>query len=146
MRFLSMADRAGDRRSKAMRRSGRTSRMLAEAIDAKAAGENILIIVHEHQMIHYCMQLMYKHGWDGVLDPYRDFATPRNALKHGRLRGLRYRNIFVDHAVWEMENPSVLSNLAGELEWMKQLGPALPYFKVEAVVEDPWCECAIHDA
>ena len=80
------------------RRSGRTVNLLKKAIEAKANGEEILIVVHNRVMMDYARNALV---WLGVpiadLDSYK-IVTVENAER--RVLGRRLDTAFFDHATY----------------------------------------------
>lgn len=86
------------------RGTGRTSKMLWSAAIAKDEGEDIMIVVHNEDMIRYCLGDSMKGHWWGLV--HRDFETIERAAD--RARGRDLRNCYVDHFVEEMSRDSAL--------------------------------------
>ena len=85
-----------------LRQSGRTTRMLIEAHDAKVLGERILIIAPTKSVLTHLMKMARDLGiMDGGVQPTplekREFISAQSVM-NGKLRG--YRGVlFEDHTV-----------------------------------------------
>lgn len=129
--------RKGDRVEQTLRQTGRTTAMLQEADLDAAKGRKPFIIVHEQAMVGYCMSLCGRHGLKYLA--LKNFYSLTSGRVLERLRGLQYRDIWIDHAVYDIGGLRV-DRLLEALERMRMTWlcenqvPRPP-------VEDPWCWC-----
>jgi len=92
-----------------VRQTGRTTRMLIEAYDAKVLGEQVLIISPNGEIRNSVMNIARSHGlFDGVRPLVASDFTTAHYVMQRKLRG--YRGvIFEDHTVAEFEPPKAYS-------------------------------------
>lgn len=86
------------------RGTGRTSKMLWSAACAKDDGEDVMIVIHDEDMIRYCLSDLMKGAWWGL--ERKDFVTIERAADQARGRDLQ--NCYVDHRVYELAMSSSL--------------------------------------
>lgn len=100
-------------RDASLRQSGRTTRMLIEAHDAKVLGERILIIAPNSSVMEQLMRLARNLGiMNGGVQPKpllkQEFTTTHHVAQGRRLRGFR-GVLFEDHTVQEFSPPIAYS-------------------------------------
>jgi len=91
-----------------LRQTGRTTKMLIEAHDAKVLGERVLIISPNSDITRSLMRIARELGiMDGGVQPRpltkHDFTSTHHIM-HGKLRGYRGA-LFEDHTVQEFSPP-----------------------------------------
>ena len=96
-------------RDQSQRQTGRTTRMLIAAHDAKVLGERVLIIAPNSDIMRHLMGMARALGiMDGGVQPKPlirfDFTSTHHVMHNGKLRGFRGQ-IFEDHTVAEFSPP-----------------------------------------
>lgn len=98
------------------RQTGRTTAMLVQAAAAKAEGRRVVIVVDSPRTIGYCWRLA---GSLGLNLTTRDFRTVRECRWGACLRGKQYKDVFVDHYVYELSNDDA-RKFFQELDFLKR--------------------------
>lgn len=114
-----------------MRGSGRTTRMLADAIrQHDETGRAIRIIIRDANHERY-MKRIAEDRFGRRLGPHTFISSQNPRDLDRQLRGIYREDVFIDHAVWERNDERVLQRLDGELGLLRSFRDtrALPYFK-----------------
>lgn len=92
-----------------LRGTGRTSRMLWEAANAKGEGERVMIVVHDRRMIDYCLGSNMMGRWWGLEES--DFISLSNDHTY---RGRRADRFYIDHFTEERayDDPALYQRLS----------------------------------
>jgi hypothetical protein len=98
------------------RQTGRTTEMLQRAAEAKKEGRHVLIVVHDATMIGYCRMACNHAEIHGLVE--RDFTSISSCIV--KMRGMSYKNIFVDHHVYEIPWTPEKSRFMAELEMCRR--------------------------
>lgn len=125
-----------------MRQSGRTTRVLQEANEAKKRGERVLIVCSNSRIQDNTIMLARKLGFlanapngglTGNLERKKDFAVARQVIG-GQYRGFRGA-VFEDHTVSEMLSTSLTASYSREIDMMQLMQqhdlPDLPRWKFQ---------------
>jgi len=109
-----------------MRQSGRTTKVLMEAAEAKKQGERVMIVAPNQRTQDHLVMTARNMGLlatppggrpGGPLDRRRDFALAQQIIE-GRYRGFKGA-IFEDHTVGEMLSAPKASQYYREIDMMQ---------------------------